>query len=147
MKLEETRIAVLIPRDGDRQLVGMRRPGRRVDDDAEEEVGGEEGAEEHDLGDDEEQDAQRLAVDPRALVGLRRPVVLLVGVAEGDGGALHQASSPPSATAAATAAAGRPTSRCSTGLSVISRTRPIRSSSSQREVSPAKVEISTSSTL
>src|SRR6185295_3715250 len=114
----------------------------------EEEVGGEEGAEQHHLGDDEEEDPQRLAVDSRALVGLRRPVVLLgvaVAVPEGDGCALHQ-DSPPSATAAATASAPRPTSRCSTGFSVISRTRPIRSSSSQRDFSPLKVEISTSST-
>src|SRR6476659_5334290 len=40
--------------DVHRQFVGIRRPVGRADDDAEEEVGGEESAEEHDLGDDEE---------------------------------------------------------------------------------------------
>ena len=82
-------------------------------------------------------------------MGLGRAVVLVLGlvaVAEGDRGALHQ-ESPPSATAAATAVAGRPTSMCSTGLSVISRTLPIRSPSSQLDSSPARVEIRTSSTL
>ena len=124
--------------DRDREFERFRRPGRRVDDDPEEEVGGEERPEQHDLGDDEEEDPERLAVDPRALVGLRRPVMLLgVAVPERYRCALHQASSP-SATAAATASAARPTSRCSTGFSVISRTRPIRSSSSQRDCSPAE---------
>src|SRR5690349_9934048 len=123
--------------DRDRQLVGVRRPARRVDDHPEEEVGGEEGPEQHHLGDDEEEDAERLAIDPRALVGLRRAVVVIgVVVTDSYGGALHQPSSP-SATAAATAVAGRPTSMCSTDFSVISRTRPIRSSSSHCERSPA----------
>src|SRR6185312_16945649 len=103
-------------------------------------------------GDDEEQDAEGLFVDPRALVGLRRPVMVgLGGVAAGSvrkryGSALHQLS-PPSATAAATAAGARPTSTWLTGLSVISRTRPTRSLSSQRDCWPAKVEIRISSSL
>src|SRR5215203_2145206 len=135
------------PRHRDRQLVGVRRPARRVDDDPEEEVGGEEGPEKHHLGDDEKEDAERLAVDPRALVGLGWAVVV-IAVADGDGGALHQLSLPWTACgspSAATAVAGRPTSMCSTDLSVISRTRPIRSSSSHCERSPAKVEIRMSS--
>src|SRR5215207_2879066 len=107
--------------DGDRKLVRLRRPAGRVDDDAEEEVGGEEGPEQHHLGDDEEEDAERLAIDPRALVGLGWAVVV-IGVADGYRRALHQSSLPwtacgsPSATAAATAVADRPTSMCSTDL-------------------------------
>src|SRR6187549_3719523 len=46
------------------QLEALRRPARRVDDHAQEEVGGEEGAEQHHLRDDEEQDPQRLPVHP-----------------------------------------------------------------------------------
>src|SRR5215203_3946521 len=133
------------PGDRNRQLEGLWRPARRVDDDPEEEVGGEEGTEQHHLGNDEEQDPQRLAIDAGAGVGLGR-AVMVVGVLVTDsyGCALHQLASPP-ATAAATAAAGRPTSMCSTDLSVISRTRPIRSSSSHCERSPVKVEMRMSS--
>ena len=72
------------PRDGDRQFERVRRPGARVDDHAEEEVRGEERPEQHHLGDDEKQDPEGLSVDPRALVRLRRTmVVVLGGVAAG----------------------------------------------------------------
>src|SRR5215211_757269 len=78
-------------RHGLRQFEWFRRPARRVDDYPEEEVRGEEGPEEHHLGDDEEEDPEGLAVDPRALVGLRRTVVVIgVAVTDGYGCALHQ---------------------------------------------------------
>src|SRR5690606_7913106 len=105
-------------------------------DDADEEVRREERAEEHRLGDDEEQDPERGPVDARALVGLGRAVMVLVGagVAGGDRCALHQASSPgvsglaPVATGAPEGSAlpaetSSPDSMCSIGLSVISLTR------------------------
>ena len=78
VKLDETRIAVLTAGDRDREVEALRRPRALVGDDAEEEVRGEERPEQHDLRDDEEQDAERLAVDPRALMGLGRTVVLVL---------------------------------------------------------------------
>ena len=56
----------------DRELERLRRP-RRVLHDADEEVRREERPEQHRLGDDEEQHAEQLRVDARALVRLRRP--------------------------------------------------------------------------
>ena len=63
-------------RDRLREVEAVGRPRPDVGDHAEEEVGGEEGAEQHHLRDDEEEDAERLAVDPGALVRLGRAVVL-----------------------------------------------------------------------
>jgi len=44
----------------------------------------EEGTEQHHLGDDEEQDPEGLPVYPRALVGLRRMGLMLLGMTDGD---------------------------------------------------------------
>src|SRR5204863_10070751 len=96
------------------------------------------------LGDDEEQDPERLPVYPRALIGLRRMGVMLLGVVDGDGGGLHQAA-PPTAAGSAGVAGSVPDSRCSSGLSVWAWTFSIRPSCSHLDCSPFKVEIRMSS--
>ena len=63
------------------------RASPRVDD-ADEEVRGEERAEEHDLRADEEQHPERPRVDARALIRGRRPVVLVVVPCSGSACAL-----------------------------------------------------------
>ncbi len=74
---EETRIAVFMPATPTGQARPGRRPGVALGD-ADEEVGGEERAEDHHLGDDEEQHPEQLGLDPRAAVGRRGAVVLAV---------------------------------------------------------------------
>ena len=139
----------------DRELDPDRRPGIGADDDPEEEVGREEAREQHHLREDEEEDPEDRLVDPGALVRLGRSVVVILGwgcvTGGGDAGALHQTSTPasspsPAATAATTVSPARPASWWETGLSVNSRTRPIRSSFSHWDSSPGRVEIRMSST-
>ena len=100
---------MLTPGDQLRQLGALGGPlGAAHDPD--EEVGGEEGPEDHHLGDDEKQHAEQLRLDARGAVGLRRAVAVLVvdaGVAAvRDRCGFHQASAP----------AGSLDSTCSTGL-------------------------------
>ena len=106
---EESRIAVLMPAISFGSSVPSRGP-RGALHDPDEEVGREEGPEDHHLGDDEKQHPEELGLDPRGAVGLRRPVVLVVLVAvgaSGDRAGFHQA--------AASVASAR---RGSTGLPV-----------------------------
>src|SRR5204863_770215 len=98
-----------------------------------------------------QEDSQRLAVDPRALVRLRRAVMVVLGGGR-DGCALHQPSPPSVAPAAPTGSGGSgtgappsPDSTCSTGLFVRARTSSISPSSSHFDCSPASVEIRISS--
>src|SRR6059058_3156025 len=101
-----------------------RRPRRH----AHEEVRGEERAEEHDLGRDEEEHPERARVDARALVGSRRAVGFRVRA--------HAGTS-----------ASRSTSTCSTGRPVDFLSRLTRSPRSQFDCfSPGKVETMISST-
>src|SRR5262249_11867084 len=119
-------------RDELRELVARGRPGRVVDD-ADEEVGREERAEDHDLRRDEEQHPERRRVDARALVRDRRAVV--IGVC---GGGAH--------TAPATLLSAS-TTTCSTGTPESLRKRPTTSRRSQLlAFSPGKVETMISST-
>ena len=130
---EVIRIAVLTPATsvGSSNAVGRPAAGR-VGDLAEEEVGGEEGPEQHRLGDDEEQDAERLAVDPRRLVRLGRAVVSRgrVRTPSGDRCGLHQDALPPRPRPRRRPACGdrapAADSKCSTGSSVISLTRSMQ---------------------
>src|SRR6476620_5767035 len=106
-----------------RDLEAVGRPRPDVGDHAEEEVGGEERAEQHHLRDDEYEDAERLPVDPGALVRLGRAVML-----GGGGMRLHQLTTSsatwgePLPEAAATGAEAPRASMCSTGMSVSSLT-------------------------
>ena len=82
VKLEVTRIAVLIAGDELRELEAVgggqaaARAASRVDD-ADEEVRGEERAEQHRLGADEQEHPEDRRLDPRALVRDRRPVMVV----------------------------------------------------------------------
>ena len=111
--------------------VGVRRRPIGAAHDPDEEVGREEGPEDHDLADDEKQHPERPRVDPRRAVGLGRPVVLVVSVVDRRG--FHQAS-------AATAA----DSMCSTGLFVALCTRSTSLSATHFELSSGSVEITIS---
>ena len=64
-------------RDQLRQLGALGRPSAPCHD-PDEEVGREEGPEDHDLGDDEKQHPEQRGLDPRGAVGRRRPVVLVL---------------------------------------------------------------------
>ena len=97
-------------RDEDGQVEGRQRPRLGVGvDDPDEEVGGEERAEEHRLRGDEEEHAEHGGVDPRALVRDRRAVVVRVCV-----------------RAHASTSAGS-TTTCSTGTFASLCSRPTRS--------------------
>src|SRR5439155_23534025 len=100
--------------------------------DPDEEVGREEGAEDHHLADDEEHHPEQLGLDPRALVGGGRPAVV---IAVGDACGFH-----------AQASTGAFASTCSTALAVARRTRSIRSARSQPDRVAGSVEITMSST-
>ena len=77
---DDTRIARVDARDELRQLRPLGRPLGALHD-PDEEVGREEGPEDHDLGDDEKQHPEVGRVHPRGAVGRRRPVVLVLVVA------------------------------------------------------------------
>src|SRR5207237_2762750 len=121
-------------RDEDGPLVRMRRPGMDVVDDPVEEVDREEGAEEHDLRPDEEEDADDRRRDPRAVVDRgRMQVRVAVAVAVGFGGRAHESP-----------ASGWLTT-CSTGSPVSVFSRSIRSRRSQPDRACGKVETMISS--
>src|SRR3990172_1395379 len=115
-----------------REVVGLGGPlGRRARvDDSDEEVRGEERAEEHDLRPDEEEHPESPRIDAGALIGLGRSVMLMkrLGV-----GRHALTSTPASATT------------WSTGRALSPRSRPTRSRRSHPERSPGKVETMTSS--
>ena len=108
-------------RDQLRQLRSLGRPVGALHD-PDEEVGREEGPEDHHLGDDEKQHPEQRRVHARGAVGRRRAVVLVLGVTGRDGAGLHQASTGSSED-----------STCSTGLFVAFRTRSTSLSATQRE--------------
>ena len=101
--------------------------------DPDEEVGREEGPEDHDLRDDEKQHPEERGLDPRGAVGLGRPVVIVpVGVAHVRGGG-HYAS------------AFARDSMCSTGtLLVAPRTRSTSLSATHCDEPSGSVEITIS---
>ena len=121
-------------RDRDRQLVvAEREPVMALGHEADEEVGREEGPEDHDLRDDEEQHPEQLLVHPRAAVGLRRAMVVVVVVMlerdrRADSGGLHQWFLP-----AAGAARSGSATMCSTSMFEALRTREMRSARIQPE--------------
>src|SRR4029078_1849952 len=105
-----------------------------------EEVGREERAEHHHLGDDEKQHPEQLGLDARTAVCGRRPVVLVVlGVPVGDGGGFHGLLRPQAAVGASAAT-------CSTGFPDALRTRSMRSVRIHPERVSGRVEITMSST-
>ena len=104
---DESRIAVLTPAISFGSSVPSAGQCVAVHD-PDEEVGREEGPEDHDLGDDEKQHPEQLGLDARGAVGLRRPVVVVVvDVRVGDRGGFHQAAASSLATRCA-----RPACRC-----------------------------------
>ena len=129
---EDTRIAVLKPATRTGSLLPLNgnqwSPWTRAD----EEVGGEERAEDHHLGDDEKEHPEHLRLDARAAVRGRGAVVLVVVVGEGGAGGFHQA--PPQCAPAG--APGRSATTCSTGRPAERRRRSIRLARSQPERVP-----------
>ena len=112
---DEIRIAVLTPAMSFGSSVALGRPLGALHD-PDEEVGREEGPEDHDLGDDEKQHPEHRRVHARGAVGRRRAVVLvLVGRARARRpGSRPPPSRPPPAPE---------DSMCSTGLPVALATR------------------------
>ena len=133
---EDSRMAVLTPGHRLGHLGAGRRPGVVVDD-ADEEVRGEERAEDHDLGDDEKQHPERRRLHARGAVRGRRSVVLVLGV--GDRRRLP---------CAAPRRWARPfrVDHVLDRLARGARTRSIRSERSQPDFVSANVEITMSST-
>src|SRR4029079_12952523 len=125
----------VVPGDTLRQCVPRARP-LVARHDPDEEVGREEGPEDHHLGDDEEQHPEQLGLDARGAVGLRRAVAVLVvdaGVAAvGDRRGFHQA------------AASSRASTCWTGLPLFCSIFSTRPFSTQAERLEGRVEMTTS---
>ena len=100
--------------------------------DPDEEVGREEGPEDHDLRDDEKQHPEERGLDPRGAVGLGRAVMVVVGVVRPDRGGSHYAS------------ALVRDSMCSTGMLVASRTRSTSLSATHCDEPSGSVEMTIS---
>ena len=126
-------------RDRDRELVALEREPLVAGHDPDEEVGREEGPEDHDLGDDEEQHPEQLGLDARGAVRRRRPVVRRASCAW----AIEAASM--------TLLTRRPrprrrTRRARPACWTRARTRSMRSARSQPERVAGSVEMTMSST-